>query len=73
MPELLTHDDSQKIIRNRITQFSELLELPSQRIIDWCFVQAVLAWVWAIEDGCDTDYFERTTRILVDIQRLISR
>lgn len=70
MPELLNQDDSQKIIRNRITQFSELLELPSQRIIDWCFVQAVLAWVWAIEDGCDdiysknlTEFFERYTDV----------
>jgi streptomycin 6-kinase len=64
MPELLTHDSSPNIIHNRITQFSELLELPSQRIFDWCFVQAVLSWVWAIEDGCDTSYFEQLTKIL---------
>ena len=74
IPELLTHDNAPNIIHNRITRFSEfLIELPSQRILDWCFVQAVLSWMWAIEDGCDTNYFERTTRILVDIQRLISR
>jgi streptomycin 6-kinase len=63
MLELLTHDDAQKIIHNRITRFAELLELPSQRIIDWCFVQAVLAWAWALEDGCDTSYFEQLTKI----------
>lgn len=50
MPELLTHDDAQKIIHNRITRFAVLLELPAKRILDWCFVQAVLSWVWAIED-----------------------
>ncbi|RUR14232.1 aminoglycoside phosphotransferase family protein [Legionella sp. km772] len=61
MPELLTHDDAPNIIHNRITRFAELLELPSQRIFDWCFVQAVLSWVWAIEDGCDDTYFKHLT------------
>jgi streptomycin 6-kinase len=32
-------------------------------IIDWCFVQAVLAWIWALEDGCDTSYFEQLAKI----------
>ena len=61
MPELLTHDNSPNIIHNRITQFSELLELPSQRIFDWCFVQAVLSWMWAIEDGSDDTYSKNLT------------
>ncbi len=64
IPELLAHDNAPNIIHNRIIRLAELLELSERRIIDWCFVQAVLAWVWAIEDNCDTDYFERTTRIL---------
>ena len=70
MPELLTHDNSPNIIHNRITRFAELLELPSQRILDWCFVQAVLSWVWAIEDDCDdaysknlTEFFEKLTYV----------
>ena len=70
MPELLNHADVPNIIHNRITRFAELLELPSQRILDWCFVQAVLSWVWAIEDGCDdtysknlTEFFERYTDV----------
>ena len=70
MPELLNHADVPNIIHNRVTRFAELLELPSQRILDWCFVQAVLSWVWAIEDGCDdtysknlTEFFERYTDV----------
>jgi streptomycin 6-kinase len=70
IPELLNYDDTQNIIHNRVTRFAELLELPSQRILDWCFVQAVLSWVWAIEDGCDdiysknlTAFFERYTDV----------
>lgn len=62
MPELLNLDNSQKVIRNRVKRFVELLELPSQRILDWCFVQAVLAWVWALEDGCDDTYFKNVTK-----------
>ena len=63
MPEVLNQADAPNIILNRITHFAELLELPSQRILDWCFVQAVLSWAWALEDGCDTSYFEQLTRI----------
>ena len=61
--ELLNHADAPNIIHNRVTRFAELLELPSQRILDWCFVQAVLAWVWALEDGCDVSYFEYLTKV----------
>ena len=68
IPELLNHADAPNIIHNRVTRFAELFELPPQRILDWCFVQAVLSWVWAIEDGCDdtysknlTEFFERYT------------
>lgn len=63
IPELLNHIDAPHIIHNRVSRFAELLELPSQRILDWCFVQAVLSWVWAIEDGCDTSYFQQLTKI----------
>ncbi len=73
IPELLNYDNAPNTIHKRVTGFAELLELPSQRILDWCFVQAVLAWVWAIEDGCDTDYFERATTSMADIQKSISR
>lgn len=57
IPELLKHADAPNIIHNRITRFFELLEVPL-RILDWCFVQAVLSWVWALEDGCDACYSE---------------
>lgn len=63
IPELLDHADAMTILHNRITRFAAALELPSQRILDWCFVQAVLAWVWALEDGCDASYFEQLTKV----------
>jgi streptomycin 6-kinase len=61
MPELLTHENVQKIIHNRITRFAKILELSEHRVIDWCFVQAVLSLVWAIEDGCDDTYSKNLT------------
>lgn len=53
IPELLNHADAPNIIHNRVARFAELLELPSQRILDWCFVQAVLSWAWSLEDNLD--------------------
>lgn len=64
IPQLLTHADVTSLIERRIAQFSERLKLPAHRIRDWCFVQAVLAWVWAIEDGCDATYFKELTTCL---------
>jgi streptomycin 6-kinase len=63
IPELLTHADAPNIIQGRVTRFAELLGIPAKRIHDWCFVQAVLAWVWALEDGCDTGYFQQLTKV----------
>ncbi len=64
IPELLNHIDAPHIIHNRVSRFATILELPSQRILDWCFVQALLAWVWALEDGCDTGYWKRLVEVL---------
>jgi streptomycin 6-kinase len=64
IPELLNHIDAPHIIHNRVSRFATILELASQRILDWCFVQAVLSWVWAIEDGCETGYWERLVEVL---------
>ncbi len=70
MPELLNHDDAPNIIQSRITRFAEILKLPSRRILDWCFVQAVLSWAWALEDSLDTSCFEQLTRIFETICRI---
>jgi streptomycin 6-kinase len=62
IPKLLEHDTARDIIHNRVTRFSEILALPAQRILDWCFVQAVLSWAWALEDKCDEAYFKQLTK-----------
>jgi len=57
IPELLTHDNAPNIIHNRITVFAEFLELPSQRILDWRFVQVVLSWAWSLGNNLDPGYW----------------
>ncbi|MGM9451961.1 aminoglycoside phosphotransferase family protein [Legionella bozemanae] len=61
IPELLAQKNAANVISHRIARFAAVLELPEQRILNWCFVQAVLSWVWAIEDGCDEAYFKQLT------------
>ena len=63
MPNLLNINNVSEMIENRIKLFANLLDIPVKRILNWCFVQAVLAWIWAIEDGCDTNYFEQLIKI----------
>lgn len=51
IPELLESKDIKKIIVKRFDCFSVLLRVDRQRLIDWSFVQAVLAACWAYEDN----------------------
>ncbi len=76
IPELLALNNLPSIIDHRITRFAEILELPKRRIFDWCFVQAVLAWAWTLEDssnalaesdGSNETYFKHLTEILEPI------
>ena len=63
-PELLESSDSFKIIQKRILACGLLLKIPTQRILDFCFVRSVLGWVWALEDGCDASYFRQLAQLL---------
>lgn len=63
MPELLSTKEALRLLHHRILRFSEMLSTPKQRILEWCFVQAVLAWAWALEDRGDVSYFKDLTEI----------
>lgn len=63
IPELLLHDKALSLINHRITHFSDNLKIPKNRIFDWCYVQAVLAWAWALEDCEDETYFKKLTEL----------
>ena len=63
IPDLLDHHHVSSIIDKRINEFAQTLKLSQQRIINWCYVQAVLAWGWALEDNCDETYFKKLTEL----------
>lgn len=44
IPDLLSSDGVLDIVNNRIISFAKILGYQNSRIINWCFVQAVLFW-----------------------------
>ncbi len=63
LEDLPNNLNSLEIIANRIDDFSRQLNLDAERILNWCFVQAVLATLWALEDSVDPTNFKRLTEI----------
>lgn len=64
VPELLREKDAADIITKRIISFAKMLDFDAGRIHDWCFVQAVLSWIWSLEDGSDIEYFRKLVNII---------
>lgn len=54
---LPSHPDCLKIIMNRVDSFSRQLNFDADRILKWCFIQTVLAAVWAVEDNINPTNF----------------
>ncbi len=67
IPNLLSNDNAKDIVQDRINLFSHILNIPKTKIANWCFAQAVLAWIWALEDCCDTSYWPWLVDILDDL------
>ncbi len=67
LDDLPSHSDSLKIITNRINAFSKNLNLDPDRIAKWCFVQAVLATVWSLEDNITPTSFKHLTDIFDEL------
>ncbi len=67
IPELFSLNTAKIIMSNRIIYFAEIFGVPSQKILDWCLLKAVLSWIWALEDDCDTRYFRQLTETIGDL------
>ncbi len=63
IPNLLESPDAVAIITARIHGFAVGLNMDPQRITLWCYVQAVLSWIWNIEDGLCPDYFRELVKL----------
>jgi streptomycin 6-kinase len=61
--QLSNNPDAQKVIENRINKISSKLNLDRERIKDWAFIQSVLAYIWAKEDGINQGDFLRLINI----------
>jgi streptomycin 6-kinase len=72
IPELLTHKKALNIILDRINRCSEILKFPKQKIINWCYVQAILAWIWALENKNDDFYFKNLADLVERITDTLS-
>lgn len=57
IPNLLDNSNAVDIIQKRILIFATQLNMPPNRILNWCFVQSILCWVWALADKCSPNYF----------------
>ena len=54
-PNLFTE---RSIIRARVDRFVRGLAVNGERVVAWAFAQAVLAAIWAIEDGASGEYVQ---------------
>ena len=67
IPELLESPKPVNIIKKRINNFAQTLELDPERIKNFSFVAAVLSWVYALEDGCHDNHFRCLTDMVNDL------
>lgn len=63
LPDIVNDAQLTQRTKFRIQEFSKHLEISPQRIISWCFVQAVLAWIWAHQDGLPSHPFEVLSKL----------
>lgn len=69
IPKLLAYPNPEYIISNRIKEFSNLMDLPLDRIYSWCYVQNIISWIWNLEDKQDTEYNYSLAKILHELDK----
>lgn len=62
-PEVLSHKELPSLMTRRIQVLSKQLQVAPNLLKDWCFVQAVLAWVWALEDRQSPAPFQKMAAV----------
>jgi len=68
--EISSIKNMNNLFQKRIASFAKTLRLDPNRIQDWCFVQAILAWVWVLEDGSgDAAIFKHLAKILDSLEK----
>lgn len=67
LAEFLCRKDQLVILQNRVNLIANYFNLDTKRIIDWTFVQTVMAICWCLEDQHDPQIFIRFLEILEQI------
>ncbi|KAB8031855.1 aminoglycoside phosphotransferase family protein [Fluviispira multicolorata] len=65
--ELSQYKNASEIIENRIYKISAMTRFEKRRIAEWCFVQIVLSWAWALEDNLQTKNYNFLTNCFYKI------
>ncbi len=61
---LISQDNAEAIILKRVEFFSDQFKFSKERIFNWCFIQAVLYWLNAIEDNEQKQKIESIKRLV---------
>lgn len=67
IPDLMHDCNRKEIISKRIDAISKIFDFEKKRITQWCFVQAVLSWCWALDDQLDFSIFSKTTLMYYEL------
>ncbi|MBW8309985.1 MAG: aminoglycoside phosphotransferase family protein [Candidatus Paracaedibacteraceae bacterium] len=72
IPQLYAHPNFEKFIKERILLFSQLLEIPPQRIQEWCYVQSILCWIWSLQDKGNPAPYQQFANFCAQLIRVSS-
>jgi streptomycin 6-kinase len=62
-PGLLDVPDPARLLRRRVDQLCEALDLDRARVRGWAYAQAALAAAWSVEDGEDPAFWQAVTSL----------
>jgi streptomycin 6-kinase len=57
--QFFKYDDIELVINRRLDWLVQAGVGRRERIIQWCYVQTILSWIWTIQDSLDTKSCER--------------
>jgi streptomycin 6-kinase len=58
-------------VERRLERFRSKLEIDAERALRWTFAQAVLAFIWGLEDGCPLNPRDPFIRLAQEVRPMI--
>ncbi|MFN7662214.1 MAG: aminoglycoside phosphotransferase family protein [Alphaproteobacteria bacterium] len=63
----LSKDTDLNNIKLQVQSFSNLLGMEFDQLKQWCFLQSILAWVWAIEDNMEKVFYQEFCELFFNL------